>query len=101
MKCPRCQRENPAHAKFCLECATPLARALARPPGRHDLPSVGIAAELGMRPLIAHCHAGLAKVYRRAGKRTESDENPTAATAMYRDMGMTYWLERAARELEG
>ena len=23
MKCPRCQQENPPHAKFCLECATP------------------------------------------------------------------------------
>src|SRR2546426_1040952 len=25
MKCPRCQRENPPQAKFCLECAAPLA----------------------------------------------------------------------------
>ena len=25
MKCPRCQHENPPQAKFCLECATPLA----------------------------------------------------------------------------
>jgi hypothetical protein len=25
MKCPRCQEENPPQAKFCLECATPLA----------------------------------------------------------------------------
>jgi class 3 adenylate cyclase/tetratricopeptide (TPR) repeat protein len=24
LKCPRCQQENPAQAKFCLECATPL-----------------------------------------------------------------------------
>src|SRR5215472_3794075 len=26
MKCPRCQQENGAGAKFCEECATPLAR---------------------------------------------------------------------------
>jgi class 3 adenylate cyclase/tetratricopeptide (TPR) repeat protein len=26
MKCPQCQRENPPQAKFCEECATPLAR---------------------------------------------------------------------------
>src|SRR5207249_5804420 len=26
MKCPRCQQENEAGAKFCEECATPLAR---------------------------------------------------------------------------
>src|SRR5688500_546314 len=25
MKCPRCQQQNPPQAKFCLECATPLA----------------------------------------------------------------------------
>jgi predicted amidophosphoribosyltransferase len=26
MKCPRCQHENRAGAKFCEQCATPLAR---------------------------------------------------------------------------
>ena len=26
MTCPRCRLENPRQAKFCLECATPLAR---------------------------------------------------------------------------
>src|SRR5688572_24853288 len=27
MQCPRCQQDNPPQAKFCLECATPLARS--------------------------------------------------------------------------
>jgi len=27
MQCPRCQTENPPQAKFCLECASFLARA--------------------------------------------------------------------------
>src|SRR5678815_139979 len=27
MKCPRCQHDNPQAARFCEECATPLARA--------------------------------------------------------------------------
>ncbi len=30
MKCPRCQHENEVGAKFCEECATPLARACAK-----------------------------------------------------------------------
>ncbi|HSE94749.1 MAG TPA: adenylate/guanylate cyclase domain-containing protein, partial [Methylomirabilota bacterium] len=30
MKCPRCQHENEAAAKFCEECAAPLARACAK-----------------------------------------------------------------------
>ena len=59
-----------------------------------------LADELGMRPLIAHCHADLAKLFRRPRKRTESDERFATATMMYRDMGMTYWLERAQRELK-
>src|SRR5262245_2896378 len=29
MTCPRCQQENPPQAKFCLECAAPLARRCA------------------------------------------------------------------------
>ena len=29
MKCPRCQHENLAGARFCQECAAPLARACA------------------------------------------------------------------------
>jgi class 3 adenylate cyclase/tetratricopeptide (TPR) repeat protein len=29
MKCPRCEQENPPQAKFCLECAAPLARRCA------------------------------------------------------------------------
>jgi class 3 adenylate cyclase/predicted ATPase len=38
VKCPRCQQENPPQAKFCLECATPLALRCANcgtqlPPG--------------------------------------------------------------------
>jgi predicted amidophosphoribosyltransferase len=27
MKCPRCQHDNPQGARFCEECATPLAPA--------------------------------------------------------------------------
>ena len=29
MRCPRCQHENEADAKFCEECAAPLARTCA------------------------------------------------------------------------
>ena len=53
-----------------------------------------------MRPLVAHCHAGLAKLYHRAGKRIESDEHFRTATSMYREMGMTYWLEQAEAEMK-
>jgi tetratricopeptide (TPR) repeat protein len=59
------------------------------------------ATELGMRPLIAHCHAGLAKLYYRTAKRADSKEHLAAAATMYRGMGMTYWLQRAEMEIAG
>ena len=52
-----------------------------------------------MRPLTAHCHLGLGKLYWRTGKRQEAQEHLTAATVMYRKMDMQFWLEQAAAEL--
>jgi len=53
-----------------------------------------LASELNMRPLVAHCHLGLGRLYRRTGKREQAQEHLTTATAMYGEMGMTYWLEK-------
>jgi hypothetical protein len=33
------------------------------------------------------------------GKREQAEEHLATATTMYRDMGMTYWLEKAEREM--
>ena len=57
-----------------------------------------LALELGMRPLVAHCHLGLGKLYRRTDKREQAQECLATATTMYREMGMTYWLEQAEAE---
>src|SRR5262245_36915712 len=61
----------------------------------HYRSAISVAAELGMRPLVAHCHAGLAKLYSRTGRREDAHEHLTTARTMYREMGMTYWLEKA------
>jgi sugar phosphate isomerase/epimerase len=63
-----------------------------------------LAQDLGMRPLVAHCHLGLGRLYRRTGNQEQPREHLTTATTMYREMGMTYWLEQAEvemRELAG
>jgi class 3 adenylate cyclase/tetratricopeptide (TPR) repeat protein len=57
--------------------------------------ALALAGELGMRPLVAHCHLGLGTLYRLTDKRAQTREHLTTATSMYRDMGMTYWLEKA------
>jgi hypothetical protein len=53
-----------------------------------------------MRPLVAHCHTGLAKLYRHAGKTQQAHEHFATAASMYREMGMTYWLEQAEAGLK-
>ena len=53
-----------------------------------------------MRPLVAHCHLGLGKIYQRTGQREQAQKHFTTATTMYREMGMTYWLDRATTELK-
>jgi class 3 adenylate cyclase/tetratricopeptide (TPR) repeat protein len=58
-----------------------------------------LATELGMRPLVAHCHLGLGKVYRRTGDSAKAQEHLSAAATMYREMGMAFWLEKAEAAL--
>ncbi len=68
----------------------------------HYRQAMALAGELGMRPLLAHCHLGLGKLYRRAGDRPKAQQHVTTATRMLREMDMRFWLEKAeseAREL--
>jgi tetratricopeptide (TPR) repeat protein len=58
------------------------------------------AEELGMRPLVAHCHLGLGKLYCRTGDRAKAQEHLTTATTMYREMDMGFWLEPAGAALK-
>ena len=65
----------------------------------HYRNALALAEPRGMRPLVAHCHLGLGKLYRRTGKREPAQEHLRTATTMYREMGMTYWLATAEAEL--
>jgi class 3 adenylate cyclase/tetratricopeptide (TPR) repeat protein len=61
--------------------------------------SLALAQPRSMRPLVAHCHLGLGKLYHRTDKREQAHEHLATATTMYRDMGMMYWLEKAEAEM--
>ena len=63
----------------------------------HYQQALEIAELHGMRPLIAHCYRGLGKLYGRIGKPEHARENLTAATTMYREMEMDFWLEQEVR----
>jgi tetratricopeptide (TPR) repeat protein len=61
--------------------------------------AIALAEELGLRPLLGRSHLGLGTLYRRTGKRPQAQQHLITATAMFRDMGMTYWLEKAEEEV--
>jgi Tetratricopeptide repeat len=61
--------------------------------------AMALAEALGMRPLVAHCHLGLGKLYRRTGNREQAQEHLTTTTTMYREMDMEFWVEKAEAEI--
>lgn len=61
-------------------------------PRAHYRKALELAEPRGMRPLVAHCHRGLGKLYQRTGERRKAQEHLAVATTMYRDMDMRFWL---------
>jgi DNA-binding SARP family transcriptional activator len=66
---------------------------------RHYRSALALATPRGTRPLVAHCHLGLGKLFVRTGKREHAREHLATAIAMYREMDMRFWLEKAEAEL--
>jgi hypothetical protein len=60
---------------------------------------MALAGELGMRPLLAHCHLGLGKLYHRTADRPKAQDHLTTAATMYREMDMGFWLAQAGAAL--
>jgi tetratricopeptide (TPR) repeat protein len=58
-----------------------------------------LADELGMRPLVAHCHRSLGTLYRQMGRGEEARAALSTAIALYRAMDMTFWLPQAEAAL--
>ena len=48
-----------------------------------------------MRPLVAHCHLGLGKLYAHIGKQQQAGEHLATAAVMYSAMDMSCGLEQA------
>jgi tetratricopeptide (TPR) repeat protein len=67
--------------------------------GECYLQALALAEELGMRPLVAHCHLGLGTLYGRMGRVEPARAELTAAIELYRAMDMTFWLPQAEAAL--
>ena len=90
-----------AHALLLLgDIATHPDRLDAESGEVHYREALALAEPRGMRPLVAHCHLALGRLYRRTGKRDQAREHLTTATTMYRDMDMRFWLEQGEAEMK-
>jgi class 3 adenylate cyclase/tetratricopeptide (TPR) repeat protein len=69
------------------------------PAEAHYRQALALAEELGMRPLVAHCHLGLGTLYVKIGQREQARAELSTAMALYRTMDMTFWLPQAEAAL--
>jgi tetratricopeptide (TPR) repeat protein len=90
-------------------------RLLGEIAARRDPPEAGLAVahyqqaltladELGMRPLVAHCHRGLGTLYAATKQPEQARTEISTAIALYRAMDMVFWLpqsEAALAQVEG
>ena len=57
--------------------------------------AITLAAELGLRPVIARCYLHLGSLYGANGQRAEALEHLVQARNMLREMDMRFWLQQA------
>jgi class 3 adenylate cyclase/tetratricopeptide (TPR) repeat protein len=94
------ERGNEAYALHLLgDIAAHRAPPDVDPATTHYRQALTLAEELGMRPLQAHCHRGLGKLYATVGQRAQAGAALTMAIEMYRAMDMTLWLPQAEAAL--
>jgi predicted ATPase len=93
------EHQERGHQAYALRLFGDIA-ARREPPERdqaeaHYRQALTLAEGLGMRPLVAHCHLGLGKLYVKIGRRAEARAALSVAVELYRAMEMTFWLPQA------
>jgi len=96
------------HQAYALRLLGEIA-ARREPPEReraeaHYRQALALADELGMRPLVAHCHHSLGTLYAMTGEKEQAHAELSTAIELYRAMEMTFWMpqaEAALAQVEG
>jgi class 3 adenylate cyclase/tetratricopeptide (TPR) repeat protein len=65
----------------------------------HYQQALALAEELGMRPLMAHCHLGLGRLYGQTDRAEQARAALATAIDIYRAMDMPFWLPQAETAL--
>jgi tetratricopeptide (TPR) repeat protein len=97
------ERQERGHQAYVVRLLGEIA-ARSEPPEHeraegHYQQALALAEELGMRPLVAHCHLGLGTLYAKLGRWEQARAELSAAIELYRTMDMTLWLPQAEATL--
>jgi class 3 adenylate cyclase/tetratricopeptide (TPR) repeat protein len=97
------ERQERGHEAYALRLLGEIA--MRREPPERDQAgddyrqALALAEELGMRPLVAHCHLGLGTLYAKIDQREPARAELSAAVDLYRAMDMSFWLPQAEAAL--
>ena len=90
------QHKEPGHGALALKLRGDIAMRLTvkqiEQAEGHYREALSLASDMAMRPLQAHCHAGLAQVYAAAGNSEKSCQELSAARELFRAMAMNDFL---------
>jgi hypothetical protein len=89
-------RQEPEARDWCGERAMQGKPPHVEAAEAHYRAALAVAKELGMRPLQAHGHLGVGKLYAESGRREKARAELSTAIDLYRTMDMTFWLPQAA-----
>jgi hypothetical protein len=110
----RAVESSPRHPGFAAH-ALHLLGDIATHPDRFDAErgeahyrkALALAEPRSIRTLLAHCHLGLGKLYRRTEKQEQAHEHLSIADGdvsrdghVYREMDIGFWLEKTEAEMQ-
>ena len=61
--------------------------------------ALALAERHRMRPVAAHSHLGLGRIFHRSGRHEHAREHLATATTMFREMDVDHWVDQAEMEL--
>jgi class 3 adenylate cyclase/tetratricopeptide (TPR) repeat protein len=100
LACAYQERGNEAYALRLLgDVAVHRAPADVDVAATHYRQALALAEELGMRPLVAHCHHGLGRLFVHTDRTAQARPALALALDLYRAMDMTFWLPQVQAAL--
>jgi class 3 adenylate cyclase/tetratricopeptide (TPR) repeat protein len=96
------QAKEPGHQGWALRLLGDIAvseNAESSIPEQYYAQAIALANDLEMKPLAAHCRLGLGTLWLQQGDEQRAEFELSAANRLYRQIGMTFWLNQTEAKL--